>query len=237
MDKKRQRMTKIIIIKRKILRTSKLFTKFVTMQYEYVPLRCYHPHLQPQRSADLSLPWQRGFDSRGYLGSSSLRLPRTLMSDEPGKAKNGVECNQSPAFETFLVKKFKIKRKNSHNLVEQLCSWTHPALLGERVESTSSPFWLINIDLFLSFSFTPVHLSPAHTQITRFVIFRRSWSPENVRTCLCTYLFQQLPDRGFFELRDQHPAAPGYQISLCGHLAARGVAVHLADSLDLPAAP
>lgn len=45
-----------------------------------------------------------------------------------------------------------------------------------------------------------------------------------------------LPDRGVFQLRDQHPAAPGHQVSLCGHLAARGVAVHLTDSLDLPAA-
>ena len=46
----------------------------------------------------------------------------------------------------------------------------------------------------------------------------------------------QLPDGGVLQLRDQHPAAPGHQVSLCGHLAARGVAVHLADALDLPAA-
>ena len=45
-----------------------------------------------------------------------------------------------------------------------------------------------------------------------------------------------LPDGGVLQLRDQHPAAPGHQVALRGHLAARGVAVHLADALDLPAA-
>lgn len=49
-------------------------------------------------------------------------------------------------------------------------------------------------------------------------------------------LHELLPDKGIFKLRDQHPATPGHQVSLGGHLAARGVAVHLADTFDLPAA-
>ena len=45
-----------------------------------------------------------------------------------------------------------------------------------------------------------------------------------------------LPDRGVLQLRDQDPAAPGHQVPLCGHLAAWGIAVHLADALDLATA-
>lgn len=50
-------------------------------------------------------------------------------------------------------------------------------------------------------------------------------------------LLKVLPDGGVLQLRDQHPAAPGHQVALRGHLAAGGVAVHLADALDLAAAP
>lgn len=46
-----------------------------------------------------------------------------------------------------------------------------------------------------------------------------------------------LPNGGVLQLWDQDPAAPGHQVSLSGHLAAGGVAVHLADAFDLPAAP
>lgn len=46
----------------------------------------------------------------------------------------------------------------------------------------------------------------------------------------------ELPEKGTLQLRYQHPAAPGHQVSLCGHLAARGVAVHLANTLNLPTA-
>ncbi len=54
------------------------------------------------------------------------------------------------------------------------------------------------------------------------------------RLCACVWVCV-LPDWGMLQLRDQHPAAPGHQVPLCGHLAAWGVAVHLADALDLPA--
>ena len=39
------------------------------------------------------------------------------------------------------------------------------------------------------------------------------------------------------ELRHDHAAAPGLQVSLGGHLAAGGVLVHLAHPLHLPATP
>lgn len=50
---------------------------------------------------------------------------------------------------------------------------------------------------------------------------------------LCTHL---LPDRSILQFRDQHPAAPCHQVSLCGHLATWGITVHLADTFYLSTA-
>lgn len=46
-----------------------------------------------------------------------------------------------------------------------------------------------------------------------------------------------IPEHAGWDLADHHPAAPGQQVSLGGHLAAGGVVVHLPDSLHLPAPP
>ena len=45
-----------------------------------------------------------------------------------------------------------------------------------------------------------------------------------------------LPVATGLELRHHHAVPPGLQVPLRGHLAARGVLVHLADALHLPAA-
>lgn len=45
-----------------------------------------------------------------------------------------------------------------------------------------------------------------------------------------------IPDRGILQLWNQYSAAPGHQVALCGHLAPRGITVHLANPLDLPTA-
>lgn len=101
------------------------------------------------------------------------------------------------------------------------------------MDGTPSPFRLINIDLFLPFSLTPVHLSPAqqHTHSEALKLNRESHS-----CFFMSYLLFFLPNCGILQLRHQHPAAPGHKVSLCGHLAAWGIAVHLPHTLDLPAA-
>lgn len=45
-----------------------------------------------------------------------------------------------------------------------------------------------------------------------------------------------LPVAAGCQLRHHHPASPGLQVSLCGHLTARSVLVHLPDALHLAAA-
>lgn len=124
-----------------------------------------------------------------------------------------------------------IERKNT--IIYFICKWvsvsvcslTYPALLGERVDGASPPFWLVNIDFFLPFSLTPVHLPPTqkkHTHMQSHNMYLHYYQQNKFPIlCICFvffYLTEASSSSGTSTLRLQATRSPSVAIWLRGAL-------------------